>query len=211
MGMKSTALALMFAAIAPAASYSQSLVVASNSEWTVSASYAYSQRYHADPWIQIDVGMDSVRPWTIRPHEAFHLLTPDGERIDLPDQRAFRRGFQSIQAMYARAATMQLSPWLALKGCEELGFADMPPQRGGGRRSEFCRTWRLWGNSDVDWTATVGPRLGGASLFFESPTGTWPAGQYTLVVSGPPNAPDARLPINLLEADTDTRTTGVSR
>lgn len=196
MGMKLT-VALALLATAPAASFSQSLVVASDSEWAVAASYAYSQKYHDGAWIQIDVGMNSFRWWTIQPLRAFHLLTPDGERIDLPDQREFRRGYEGIQAMYARAATMQISPWLAFAGCRDLAFAGWPERRRGYDSSRRCRTWRLWGNSDVDWTETVGPNsAGGASLFFESPSGTWADGRYTLVVNGPGDA-EARLPIIL--------------
>lgn len=196
MGMKTAALALTFA-MTPAASFCQSLVSASNSAWAVSASYAYSQKHHDDAWIQIDVGMTSGRRWTIYPHRAFHLLTPDGKRIDLPDQRAFRRGYESIQAMFARAATMQLSPWLAFTTCRDRAFVGWPPERGGDWRARICRTWRLWGNGGVDWAETLGPgNAGGASLFFESPSGTWADGRYTLVVNGPGDA-EARLPIIL--------------
>ena len=197
MGMKLTAALALMLAMTPAASFGQSLVIASNSKWAVSASYAYSQKYHDGAWIQIDIGMTSRRWWTIQPHRAFHLLTPDGERIDLPDQRAFRRGLEGIQAMYARAATMQLSPWLAFSTCRDRAFVGWPEERGGDWRAGFCRTWRLWGNGGVDLTQTVGPTSpGGASLFFESPSGTWADGRYTLVVSGPDDA-EARLPIIL--------------
>ena len=197
MGMKPTAALALMLAMLPAASFGQSLVVASNSEWAVSASYAYSQKYHDGAWVQIDIGMTSKRSWTIRPHRAFHLLTPDGERIDLPDQRAFRRGYESIQAMYARAATMQLSPWLAFSTCRDRAFVGWPEARGGDRRARICRTWRLWGNGGVDLAETLGPSsAGGASLFFESPSGTWADGRYTLVVNGPGDG-EARLPIIL--------------
>ena len=211
MGMR-TAAALAAVMTAVTAS-GQSLVVSGNHEWAVSASYAYSQRHHADdPWIQIDVGLGGDRRWTIHPHSSFHLLTPDGERIDLPDQREFRRGRDDIRAMYARAVTMQYSPWLAFSRCRSMAFVgwqhvaadqlgvslEIPPPT-----SQFCRTWRLWGNGGVDWAVTVGPDIyGGACLFFKAPSGSWPAGRYTLVVKGPGDSV-ARLPINLGAAPAD--------
>ena len=217
MGMRIAAAVLAAVMTAPAAS-GQALVISGNGEWAVSASYAYSQRHHADdPWIQIDVGLGGDRRWTIHPHSAFYLLTPDGERIDLPDQREFRRGRDDIRAMYARAATMQYSPWLAFSGCRFMAFAgwqDAVDHLYGGDargtsfesiplRSDLCRTWRMWGNGGVDWAVTVGPDVyGGASLFFKAPADSWPAGRYTLVVEGPGDSV-ARLPINLDAAAPD--------
>ena len=200
MGRKltTTALALMLA-MTPAASFAQSFFVASDSDWAVAASYTYSQKHHDGAWIQIDVGMTSTRRRTVYPHRTFHLLTPEGERIDLPDQRAFRRGLESIRAMYARAATMQITPWLAFAVCRDQAFAGWPEWAitVGYDSSGGCRTWRLWGNSDVDWTETTGPgNYGGASLFFESPSGTWAEGRYTLMVKGPGGA-EVGLPIIL--------------
>lgn len=209
-----TIAALSMLAMTPAASSGQSLIVSGNSEWRVAASYAYSQQHHDDAWILIDVGLGSEHPWTIRPHEAFYLLTPEGERIDLPDQRAYRRGRNSIRSMYARAVTMQLSPWLAFTHCRVLPYVGWSEARqataddwnrlGRVRLSgePGCLNWRLWGNSDIDWTATLNSGAsGGASLFFESPSGTWADGEYTLVVSGPGDSV-ARLPINLIAPTT---------
>ena len=208
MGLKLTtaaALALMLA-MTPAASFAQSLFVASDSDWAVAVSYAYSQRYHDGAWIQIDVGTTSTRRRTVYPHRMFHLLTPDGERIDIPDQRAFRRGLEDIRAMYARAATMQITPWLAFTSCRDQAFAGWPERSTVGYdNSSGCRMWRLWGNSDVDWTETTGPgNYGGASLFFESPSGTWAAGRYTLMVKGPGGA-EVGMPIILGDPDAVVR------
>ena len=189
-----TAVILSTAAVHLAAG--QSLVVVTG-DLTVAASYAYSQQHHDGAWILIDVGLQSSRYGTIRPARMFSLTMPDGARIDPPDQRQFRAGLDEIQAMYSRAATMQLSPWLAIPECRVHAFIGWSLVRGGGYHIDQCQNWRLWGNGGIDWTASVGPTTaGGASLFFQSPTGVWPAGEYTLMVDGPGDL-EARLPIRL--------------
>ena len=173
----------------------QSLVATAKTPLKVAASYGYSQVHHDGEWIRVDVAVHSDRNGTMRLHEAFSLLTPDGERIALPSQREYRAGIEEIQAMQARAANMQLSPWLAMDGlC--LGYVGVPDvERGPGDGPE-CRYWRLWGNADVDWTASIGParQSGGAALYFRAPD--WPAGEYWLEVDGPGDLA-ARLPVRL--------------
>jgi len=128
------------------------------------------------------------------------VLTPDGERIDLPDQRAYRRGIGDIRVLDTQAAAMNLSPWLAFDLCKDTAFvgnADVPGNRVYDD-SRYCLTWRLWGNSGVDWVTTVAPyQAGGVTLYFESPRGAWTDGQYTLVVNGPRDQRPARIPIIL--------------
>ena len=60
---------------------------------------------------------------TMRLHKAFSLLTPDGEKIDLPSQLEYRAGFDEINTMEARAANLQLTPWLAIPQCKPAHFA----------------------------------------------------------------------------------------
>lgn len=195
---------VMSIAVAPL-TMGQSLV-ATKGDLTFAASYGYSQRHHDGPWVLIDVGYGSDRYGSIQPRKTFHLLTPDGGRIDLPDQREYRAGLNDIRAMSAGAATMQLSPWLALPDCKSEAFVSWDGLPAGaigrqatlvGRTFAGCRNWVMWGNSGVEWVVTVGPgSIGGAALFFRSPTGTWPAGTYTLVAEGPGKT-EARLPIVL--------------
>ena len=170
----------------------QSLVAAVKTPLKVAASYGYSQVHHDGEWIRVDVGVQSDRNGTMRLHEAFSLLTPDGERIDLPSQREYREGFDEINAMKTQTATMHLSPWLAIPGCKELAYPSWTDEP---RRS--CNTWRLWGNGGVDWAVSIGPGhgSGGVSLYFHSPDG-WPAGEYWLEVDGPGDLA-ARLPVRL--------------
>ena len=173
----------------------QSLVATVKTPLKVAASYGYSQVHHTGEWIRVDVVVRSERPGTLRPHKAFSLLTPDGERINLPSQREYRTGIDEIKAMQARAANMQVSPWLAIPGsCT--GQVSVPDIVSGGGNNG-CRYSRLWGNSGVDWTATIGPgnHSFGAALYFHSPDG-WPAGEYWLEVDGPGDLA-ARLPVRL--------------
>ena len=162
----------------------------------MAASCGYAQVHHDGEWIRVDVAVQSDRNGTMRLHKAFSLLTPDGERIDLPSQREYRAGFDEINAMQARAVNMQVSPWLAIPGsC--LGQVSVPDAVLGGGDTG-CRYRRLWGNGGIDWTATMGPSYHsvGAALYFRSPTGEWPAGEYWLEVDGPGDL-EARLPVRL--------------
>ena len=193
--MKVHALAAALLLSAGHSAAGQSLVGTKNNPFRVAASYGYSQVYHGGEWIRVDVVVRSERPGTLRLHKAFSLLTPDGERIDLPSQREYRTGIVEIKAMQARAANMQVSPWLAIPGsC--IGQVSVPDVVLGGGNTG-CRYRRLWGNGDVDWTATIGPgnHSFGAALYFRSPDG-WPAGEYWLEVDGPGELA-ARLPVRL--------------
>ena len=191
MAIKGLTAVLLLSAVATSA-VGQSLVATKGNPLLVAASYGYSQAHHDGEWIRVDVAVQSDRNGTMRLHEAFSLLTPDGVTIDLPSQRDFRAGIDEIQAMQARAANMQLSPWLAMEGSclGTVGVLDVG-------RDHRCGYQRLWGNVDVDWTASVGPAYQtiAADLYFHSPDG-WPAGEYTLVVDGPGDL-EARLPVRL--------------
>ena len=193
-GIKGLTAALLLSAATSAAG--QSLVVTTGNPFKVAASFGYSQVHHDGEWILIDVGIQSERNATMRLHEAFSLITPAGERIALPSQAEFRKGRDEIQAMNARAATWQQSPWQAfLPLCDGARFG-VWPFNAGDLVIQQCRMWRLWGNSDVEWTAAIGPNgAGGAMLFFHSPDG-WPAGEYWLEVDGPGDL-EARLPVRL--------------
>ena len=180
-----------------ATSAGQTLVATTKNPFKVAASYGYSQVHHAGEWIRVDVAVQSERRETMRLHDAFSLLTPDGERIDLPSQREYRAGFDEINAMKARAA-LQLPPWVAISECRPaigVGFFDIPGLDTSSRANP-CQTWRLWGNGGVDWAVSIGPSLGSsATLYFHSPDG-WPAGEYWLEVDGPGDLA-ARLPVRL--------------
>lgn len=171
----------------------QSLVATVDSDLQVAASYGYSQVHHDGEWIRVDVGVRSQRNGTIRLHKAFSLLTPDGERIDLPSQQEYRAGIDEIQAMQTRAANMQLPPMMAFSGGGPRfgNWTDVAPvQRRAGK------VWKLWGNGGVDWAASIGPTqgMGTAALYFKAPE--WPAGEYWLLIDGPGDL-EARLPVRL--------------
>ena len=167
----------------------QSLVV-TKAPFRVAASYGYSQVHHDGEWIRIDIAVASDRYGTMRLHDAFSLLTPDGERIALPSQREYRTGIVEIKAMQARAA-MQYPPGAAITGALPHALPDV-----GKLRANRGDMWRLWGNGGIDWVAIVGPvYLGSTALYFHSSDG-WPAGEYWLEVDGPGDLA-ARLPVRL--------------
>lgn len=169
----------------------QPMVATVDNPLQVAASYGYSQVHHDGEWIRVDVAVRSDRNGTMRLHEAFSLVTPDGERIDLPSQREYRAGFDEIQAMEPRATNMQLSPLTAFVAGGPRFLSDVGDFRF--RRGED--QWKLWGNGGIDWTATIGPgKLGSAALYFRAPE--WPAGEYWLEVDGPGDLA-ARLPVRL--------------
>ena len=183
-----TAALLLTATVHPAAG--QSLVSTVDNPFKVAASYGYSQVHHDGEWIIVDVDFLADRLRTMRLDKAFGLVTPDGERIDPPNQREYRAALADLRALEADAAPMQLSPWQAFNACHRDFFA---VGYGYGRA---CRMWKLWGNGGIDRTATVGPlRGGGVTLFFHSPDG-WPSGEYWLEVDGPGDLA-ARLPVRL--------------
>ena len=168
----------------------QSLVSTVDTPFKVAASYGYSQVHHEGEWIIVDVGLLSDRLINVRLDKAFSLTTPDGERIDLPNQREYRAALADLRALEADAGPMQLSPWQAFNACHRDFFA---VGYGYGRA---CRMWKLWGNGGIDRVATVGPvRGGGVTLYFRSPDG-WPSGEYWLEVDGPGDL-EARLPVRL--------------
>ena len=195
--MKVPALTATLLLSAATSAAGQSLVATTKTPLMVAASYGYSQVHHAGEWIRVDVAVQSERRETMRLHDAFSLLTPDGERIDLPSQQEYRAGFDEINAMKARAA-LQLPPWVAISECRPaigVGFFDIPGLDTSSRANP-CQTWRLWGNGGVDWAVSIGPSLSGnATLYFHSPDG-WPAGEYWLEVDGPGDL-EARLPVRL--------------
>ena len=174
----------------------QSLVSTVDGPFKVAASYGYSQVHHDGEWILVDVGIQSERNATMRLHKAFSLVTPDGERIDLPSQREYRTALADLRALNIRAGTMQLNAWRDFSVCKQEYFGVRPLLTAGTLGSHRCRTWRLWGNGGVEWTAALGPLgAGGATLYFHSPEG-WPAGEYWLEVDGPGDL-EARLPVRL--------------
>lgn len=174
----------------------QSLVstATADNRFQVAASYGYSQVHHDGEWILVDVAVQSKQGGVMKLHEAFSLITPAGERIDLPSQREYRAGLKEINAMQTSAELMQQPTVVGSPGCQT-GYVDA---YGLSRPRRSCFSWNLWGNSGVTWVVTVGTGRGPGTvaLYFRSPTGEWPAGKYTLVVDGPGDL-EARLPVRL--------------
>ena len=190
MAIKGLTTAVQVLLLSAATSAAGQSLVMSKAPFQVAASYGYSQVHHDGEWVRIDVAVASDRYGTMRLHDAFSLLTPDGERIGLPSQQEYRAGYDEINATKVRAS-WQYPPDAAIVGDPPHALPDV-----GKIRFPPGDMWRLWGNGGIDWVATVGPDyLGSAALYFHSPEG-WPAGEYWLEVDGPGDL-EARLPVRL--------------
>jgi hypothetical protein len=146
----------------------------------VVAAYYYSQRNHDSRWLLIESALSTADPATIH-RTAIHLRTPQGRDIALADQRRVGDDVNAIQQLLQNARTVRhdvASYFVQRDRVESMQFFTLP--FGGVVHDEFV--------VDRDRVA-VGP------LFFESPTGAWERGTYTLVVRHPKGI--AELPIRL--------------
>lgn len=145
----------------------------------VVAAYYYSQRNHADQWMLIEAGMVPWRVMLLR-REAIRLITPGGQVIPLATQQrwgeevgAARRLLQN--AVVTRHNVRQYFPQIARV---RMYFFVMP------------------GEALADDEIVLDPKeVIYGDLLFESQTGAWQAGVYTLVIEHEDGR--AALPIEL--------------
>ncbi len=133
----------------------------------VVAAYYHSQRNHDTPWLLIEVGLSSPRPFVLR-RDRVWLVSPSGNAVPLAGQR--RWGADSARArsllQQARITRHQVGAYFLGRGGQRLRFFGRPEQ----------------GQTVVD-VAQVAPEevlLG--DLMFESPTGAWERGTYALEI-----------------------------
>ena len=146
----------------------------------VVAAYNYSQRNHESRWLLIESALATADPVTIH-RTAIHLRTPQGRDIALADQRRVGDDVNAIQQLLQNARTVRhdvASYFVQRDRVEGMQLFTLP--FGGVVRDEFV--------VDRD-------RVAAGALFFESPTGAWENGTYTLVVRHPKGI--AELPIRL--------------
>ena len=146
----------------------------------VVAAYYYSQRNHDSRWLLIQSGVSTADEAVIK-RDAIALRTPKGETIPLATQRRVGEDTKQVEQLLQNASVQTHNVTSYFKQPDR--FEDMQLFRlafGPVVHDEFI--------VDRD-RAAVGP------LFFESPTGAWEPGTYTLVVRHPKGT--AELPINL--------------
>ena len=146
----------------------------------VVAAYYYSQRNHDSRWLLIQAGVSTSDEAVIK-REAIALRTPQGQVIPLATQKRVAEDTKQVERLLQNASVQTHNVASYFK--QPARFEDMQLFRlafGPVVHDDFI--------VDRD-RAAIGP------LFFESPTGAWEPGTYTLVVRN--SKVSAELPIQL--------------
>ena len=131
------------------------------------AAYYYSQRNHDSPWLLIEAAVSTEERMTIH-RDSIRLIAPDGVEVALATQRRFALDSRRTRLLVQQAATTRH------------GIRSYFNRRG---RSENFRFFRLPSGPVVSDDFVVDDlRVALGDLFFESPTGAWEDGTYTLVI-----------------------------
>lgn len=144
------------------------------------AAYYYSQQNHDSRWLLIEAALTTERRMIITRGD-ISLVTPDGLDVPLASQRRFREDTNRVRLLVQNASSQRHGVdtyFTTRRRREAMRFFALPFQ--GTVQNDFVvdRDRMAWGD-----------------LFFESPTGLWEAGTYTLVIQG--DGVSARLPIRL--------------
>jgi hypothetical protein len=130
------------------------------------AAYYYSQRNHDSRWLLVEAAVSTEDRMTIH-RDSIRLVTPDGVEITLAGQKPFSQDIQRIRLDMQNARTTRhgIGSYFNRQRSEEFRFFQLP----GGPV--------VYDNFVVD-----NLRVAWGDLFFESPTGSWEDGVYTLVI-----------------------------
>ena len=146
----------------------------------VVAAYYYSQRNHDIPWLYFESGL-TTRDETVIHRDEIILRTPQGQDIALASQKRVGDETKDIQRLLnnAKPVTHDIGSYFKQQG-----------------RFEDMQLFRLpFGRIIHDEFIVDRERVAVGPLFFESPTGTWASGTYTLVVRHEKGT--AELPVEL--------------
>ena len=131
------------------------------------AAYYHSQRNHDSRWLLIEVAVSSEERMTIH-RDAFQLLSPDATEIALAAQTRFSQNMPQIRELLLGATTTRHSTTSYFRRRN---------------RSEDMHFFSLPGSSVVRDDFVIDRfRVAWGDLFFESPTGLWEEGTYTLLI-----------------------------
>ena len=131
------------------------------------AAYYYSQRNHESTWLLIEVALTTEERMTIH-RDALRLITPDGTELALATQERFSRDVERVRQLVQNARTSRHGTGAYFNRrnqSEEIRFFSLPGSR---LVANDFRVDRF--------------RFALGDLFFESPTGAWQDGIYTLVL-----------------------------
>lgn len=136
-------------------------------EIQVVAAYYYSQRNHDSRWILIEAAVATERGMKIH-RDTIKLITPEGRELTLATQRRFARDIRRVRPLVQNTTTSRHGIGSYFKGR---------------RQSEPMRFYAFPGDPVVyDEFVVDQHRVVWGDLFFESPTGLWDPGTYTLVI-----------------------------
>ena len=140
-----------------------------------------NQSFDKEPWLLLELAFAAEGRTVNLDREDVSLLTPDGARIPLPGQKRLAEGFRDIRRVVQTAAVSRdpLTGYFNRPTLEQrLPFFSIPGEgivldEIGGGHSMLTR----------------------GDLYFESPTGAWKPGRYTLVLKN--KTMDVELPFDL--------------
>jgi len=143
------------------------------------AAYYYSQRHHRSRWLLIEAAVSTTRNMTID-RKNVTLVAPGGRTVTLPTQARVAQQVPGIRPVVQSASSTRH------------GVLTYFSQRGS---SEPMRLFSLSSGAVLTNFVTDQYHVAHGDLFFESPTGTWEKGTYSLVIER--DGARAVLPIRL--------------
>ena len=144
------------------------------------ASYEYSQRNHAGPWLLIEFAVQAKKDRIAIERDQLSLRTPDARVVRLASHQAYLGDQAELTRLYQNASVFRRP----LDGY----FSTRPPVR-------TIRFFAAPGTTISDSAVTNLDEVAMGDLLFRSPTGAWTEGEYRLVLDHPQAR--AELPIRL--------------
>ena len=151
-----------------------------NNDIQIVAAYYYSQRNHDSRWLMIETAVSATQLTTI-PRTAFAIRTPEGRDIPLATQRRFGQDVERVRLLLqnAEVTTHPVTSYFTERTWTDgMQFFRLP-----------------FGSVVHDDFVVDDHRIVTGALFFESPTGAWEDGTYSLIVRH--ERGEAELPIVL--------------
>jgi hypothetical protein len=140
-----------------------------------------NQTFEKEPWLLLELAFAAERGAVDLNREDVSLLTPGGERLALPGQRRLAEGLKDVRWVEQKASVAR-DPIT--------GY--FPNQRLEQRIPFFAIPGEQIVQDEIGGGHTM---LSRGDLFFESPTGVWKPGSYTLVLQN--KKLNVELPFNL--------------
>ena len=138
-----------------------------NNEIQIVAAYYYSQQNHDSRWLMIEAAVSASQLTTI-PRTAFSIRTPEGREILLASQQRFGQDVERVRLLLqnAEVTTHPVTSYFTERyWTDRMRFFRLPFD--GVVHDDFVVD---------DHRVVAGP------LFFESPTGAWEDGTYSLIL-----------------------------